>query len=219
MTKENDANVNPEMDWVTQDVVPARAGIDERRFTGEDGRVYGWGEVKTCYSAGLMHGQVFNREKVEVRCRRRDYPVVQATPDVRPNPEQCMTTEFTTQPAPARTKSEWTFGTPAIKGHYLISRMDPALNYDEVFCCTFTEKEIIFGTFWFVYLGQTDDFVQKPKPKKTFKLMVHPTRPTSMWVCGKSEQQRKFDEGWKEIKEQDFEVTEAGKKSKSRTSR
>ena len=62
-------------DWVTQDRVGARPGIDERRFTAlVTGQVQPWNEVKTSWSAGMMHGDERGGEKIEVRCRRRNLP-------------------------------------------------------------------------------------------------------------------------------------------------
>jgi hypothetical protein len=62
-------------DWVVQDRVPARAGIDERRFTTvSTGYMEGWNEVKDSWSAGLMHGSERGGQAVEVRCRRKDLP-------------------------------------------------------------------------------------------------------------------------------------------------
>jgi hypothetical protein len=62
-------------EWVVQDRVGARPGIDERRFTDlSELRPQSWGEVKASYSAGMMHGDVKNNERIEVRCRRKDLP-------------------------------------------------------------------------------------------------------------------------------------------------
>ncbi len=61
-------------DWVIQDRVPARAGVDERRFTTPSGHVQSWGEVKESWSAGMMHGEKKAGEKIEVRCRRKYLP-------------------------------------------------------------------------------------------------------------------------------------------------
>lgn len=70
-------------DWVTQDRVGARPGIDERRFTViSTGLVQPWHEVKTSWSAGMIHGEEREGEKIEVRCRRRDLPLLpQETPN------------------------------------------------------------------------------------------------------------------------------------------
>ena len=62
-------------DWFVQDRVPARAGVDERRFTTvSTGYMEGWNEVKDSWSAGLMHGSERGGQTVEVRCRRKDLP-------------------------------------------------------------------------------------------------------------------------------------------------
>lgn len=61
-------------DWVVQDRVPARVGVDERRFITPSGHVQSWGEVKESWSAGMMHGEKKAGETIEVRCRRKDFP-------------------------------------------------------------------------------------------------------------------------------------------------
>jgi hypothetical protein len=69
-------------DWVTQDRVGARPGIDERQFTVINGKPQGWDEVKSSWSAGMMHGDVKCGETIEVRCRRKDLPPLPAeSPD------------------------------------------------------------------------------------------------------------------------------------------
>jgi hypothetical protein len=65
-------------DWVVQDRVPARKGIDERAW--DDGRPLNWAD------AGLMlwkpmptHGTKHNTKILHQRCRRKDLPPLQNT--------------------------------------------------------------------------------------------------------------------------------------------
>ena len=61
-------------DWVTQDRVPAREAIDQRRFLYPCGMIGEWQAVGK-YSKGMMHKSLAEGDTVEVRCRRRDVPV------------------------------------------------------------------------------------------------------------------------------------------------
>jgi hypothetical protein len=64
-----------QQDWVVQNIVPAREGVDERRFTTvSTGYVEDWHPVKATWSAGLMHGDIKCGQRIEVRCLRRDFP-------------------------------------------------------------------------------------------------------------------------------------------------
>lgn len=63
-------------DWVTQDVVVRRVGVDECRWISiELNQELPW--VPTCSKdlAGLKHGSVNHPWRLEVRCRRKDLPV------------------------------------------------------------------------------------------------------------------------------------------------
>lgn len=66
-------------DWVTQDRVPARAEIDEERWS--DWKPGNWITVEQCFtSCGMMHGDFrptsdkIRGASLEVRCRRKDLP-------------------------------------------------------------------------------------------------------------------------------------------------
>jgi len=64
-------------DWVTQDVVRARPGIDERAYrydtTPEEGLQWDGAESMK-WDPMPMHGERGNGVTVHLRCRRRDYP-------------------------------------------------------------------------------------------------------------------------------------------------
>lgn len=68
-------------DWVTQDRVPARPGIDERQWVQYDGTALGWVPVKKigCWS-GMKHGDVIHGDRLELRCRRKDLPPLPEQP-------------------------------------------------------------------------------------------------------------------------------------------
>ena len=63
-------------EWVVQDRVTARRIVDEERWLHRDGKVYiDWRKVyigNTSYN--MMHGQFDGKEKLELRCRRKDLP-------------------------------------------------------------------------------------------------------------------------------------------------
>lgn len=61
-------------DWVTQDRVPARPGIDERQWVQYDGTALGWVPVKKIGWSGMKHGDVIHGDRLELRCRRKDLP-------------------------------------------------------------------------------------------------------------------------------------------------
>jgi hypothetical protein len=64
-------------DWVTQDRVPARPGIDQRAYA--DGtRVTLWEDAKCLdWDKPAMHGTKINNTTLEIRCRRKDLPAKQ----------------------------------------------------------------------------------------------------------------------------------------------
>lgn len=71
-------------DWVTQDRVPARPGIDERRYHYSSGDISAWAD-SACMD---WNRPVMNRAPikhsggwVELRCRRKDLPPVESTDD------------------------------------------------------------------------------------------------------------------------------------------
>lgn len=61
-------------DFVIQDQVPARKGIDERRFLYESEHYIGVWQAVGNYSRGMMHGEMVEGDRVEIRCRRKDLP-------------------------------------------------------------------------------------------------------------------------------------------------
>lgn len=68
-------------DWVTQDRVPARPGIDEKRWV-TNGVVFSkWMPTRTGHSAQKRHGDRSNDGKsvLELRCLRKDLPPLQET--------------------------------------------------------------------------------------------------------------------------------------------
>lgn len=67
-------------DWVTQDRVPARPGIDERRYRYSDGSCGAWNNSAAMnWSKPARHGDSGSSAVVELRCRRKDYPNVAET--------------------------------------------------------------------------------------------------------------------------------------------
>lgn len=68
-------------DWVTQDRVGARPGIDERRFLYTAESYTGMWQDVGKYSSGMLHNSRADGDTVELRCRRRDLPPMpQETP-------------------------------------------------------------------------------------------------------------------------------------------
>lgn len=67
-------------DWVTQDRVPARPGIDQRRWVGPDGTVDPEDDWEDCgfmvrmYKTKCCHGDVRSGNRLELRCLRKDLP-------------------------------------------------------------------------------------------------------------------------------------------------
>lgn len=72
-------------DWVTQDRVLARDGIDQRRYTYSDGTKSPWDDC-SCMNWGrqVMHGESIGCQSggyVELRCKRKDLPSVESPDD------------------------------------------------------------------------------------------------------------------------------------------
>jgi len=63
-------------DWVTQDRVPARPGIDDRRYVWNNRTgATSWDDSAVlCWPHGAVHGAQINNSTLELRCRRRDLP-------------------------------------------------------------------------------------------------------------------------------------------------
>jgi hypothetical protein len=78
-------------DWMTQDRVPARDGIDQRRYKYSDHEFGSWDDA-ACMAWGenepRIHGTKHGSSSLELRCRRKDLPVKQPAteriPDHRP---------------------------------------------------------------------------------------------------------------------------------------
>jgi len=79
-------------DWVTQDLVPARPGIDERayQYEGDSSVLCGWADAANIAWPGMpRHGTVRGPATVHLRCRRKDLP-----PVVPPAPKKTRTINF-----------------------------------------------------------------------------------------------------------------------------
>jgi hypothetical protein len=64
-------------DWVTQDRVPARPGIDQRAYADAT-RVTLWEDAECLtWDKPAMHGTKINNTTLEIRCRRKDLPAKQ----------------------------------------------------------------------------------------------------------------------------------------------
>jgi len=62
-------------DWVTQDLVPGRPGIDQWRWWRQDETDSGWGWSRLSQSVNQMHGFIdSDGDRFEIRCRRKDLP-------------------------------------------------------------------------------------------------------------------------------------------------
>lgn len=65
-------------DWVTQDRVPARIGVDQECWS--NWRPGAWSTVslgQACYGRKMRHGEVdYMEDKLSLRCRRKDLPPV-----------------------------------------------------------------------------------------------------------------------------------------------
>lgn len=66
-------------DWVTQDVVPIRVGVDEFRYVCEDGSLYGGRDFMLSQQNDNFHQNVHGwidqkGDRIELRCRRKDLP-------------------------------------------------------------------------------------------------------------------------------------------------
>mgnify|MGYP000975294291 CR=1 FL=1 len=73
-------------DWVVQDKVLGRAGVDEYRWVAEGGSEHwgqGWGPVESHHNFGGCSGFFDDSDstRLELRCRRKDLPVVESPDD------------------------------------------------------------------------------------------------------------------------------------------
>lgn len=79
---ESDVKLNPPQksqlespdDWVTQDRVPERVGIDQWRFVYGNSRPSEWETSNKSQTRYNSHGDVVNNCVCELRCRRKDLP-------------------------------------------------------------------------------------------------------------------------------------------------
>ena len=147
----------------------------------------------------VKHGWLDDDGSVlQVRCKRKDHPVLGKV-------GSRMVSQDELNAAP-RTRA-WTFGIPAQTGHFLFSYKDPAIEPQEIFANSISSDPISFSV-WFVYLGQTSDFVDPVVPKTKYTLLKHPNSPRAGWYSKPSMIQDKLDAGWTIVAEQEFEVPE-----------
>jgi hypothetical protein len=222
-----------ENNWVTQDVVPRRVAIDEYRWILKHGETSSWLMTLTNPKTReeISHGHIDQYvARLEVRCKRKDYPVLGKV-DKKPLPcgyctvmtfkgwhnGKCpycgrvrgvcsgMVSQDELNAAP-KTRA-WTFGTPAQTGHFLISYKDPAIEPQEIFANTISSG-YKGSAIWFIYIGQTSDFADPVVPKAKYTLMMDPNEPSAHWYREPHRVQDKLDQGWTIVKEQEFEVPE-----------
>ena len=187
-----------ENDWVTQDVVPRRVAVDEYRWIKKDGTASSW-LLTLQDSNDLIFGVIVLESRLEVRCKRKDHPVLGKS-------KSRMVSQDELNSAP-QTRA-WTFGTPTQTGHFLISYKDPAIEPQEIFANTISHTGYKGSSIWFVYLGQTSDFVDPVVPKTKYTLLKHPNSPRAGWYSKPSMIQDKLDAGWTIVAEREFEVPE-----------
>ena len=190
-----------ENDWVTQDVVPDRPGIDQWRRTWPEGllRERDW-ERSVEGESQYMHGHVCEETGsiFQVRCKRKDHPVLGKVGSRMVSQDELNATPKT---------RAWTFGKPAQTGHFLISFLDPAVTQKDITACTI-EKDDDDKPIWFVYLGQTSDFVDPVVPKAKYTLLTDPKEPNGAWLRRPDEIQDALNRGWIIVTEREFEVPE-----------
>ena len=186
-----------ENDWVTQDVVPRRPDVDEFRWIKKDGTASSWLLAPQGYN-DLIFGTIVLDSRLEVRCKRKDHPVL-GKAKIR------MVSQDELNAAP-RTRA-WTFGKPAQTGHFLISFLDPAVTQKDITACTI-DKDDDDKPIWFVYLGQTSDFVDPVVPKAKYTLLTDPKEPNGAWLRRPDEIQDALNRGWIIVTEREFEVPE-----------
>ena len=191
-----------ENDWVTQDVVPRRVAIDEYRWILKHGDTSSWGLtlINPKNREEISHGYIDNHgARLEVRCKRKDHPVLGKA-------ESRMVSQDELNAA-QRTRA-WTFGTPTQTGHFLICHGDPAIVPDEVYATSIWSLPPDGRPLWFVYLGQTSDFVDPVVPKAKYTLLTHTSEPFSKWCKDPADVQEKLNLGWVIAKEQEMQVPE-----------
>ena len=191
-----------ENDWVTQDVVPRRIAIDEYRWIMRNGTVSSWGMtlVEPKMRDDISYGYIdCHGARLEVRCKRKDHPILGKA-------ESRMVSQDELNSAP-RTRA-WTFGVPTQTGHFLICHGDPAIVPDEVYATSIWSLPPDGRPLWFVYLGQTSDFVDPVAQKAKYTLLTDPKEPNGAWLRRPDEIQDALNRGWTIVAEQEFEVPE-----------
>lgn len=193
-----------ENDWVTQDVVPDRNGFDQWRWVSPGNPNPMWNN--SVEDTHVKHGQVkfkdrgtigSNVSRAEVRCKRKDHPVLKTVV-----PKLVSQDELN---AATKTRS-WTYGIPAQTGHFLISYRDPAIPPQQITAVTLPSAPSF--SVWFVYLGQTSDFVGPVVPKAKYTLLTDPKEPNGAWLRRPHEIQDALNRGWLFVTEREFEVPE-----------
>lgn len=185
----------------------------------------------------ISHGYIdAHGARLEVRCKRKDLPLGIGSSDKKPLPcPYCTLTTFkgwhegkcpycglcqTVAVIPEigfneddelnaapRTRA-WTFGTPTQTGHFLICHGDPAIVPDEVYATSIWSLPFGGTHVWFVYLGQTSDFVDPVVPKAKYTLLTDPKEPNGAWLRRPDEIQDALNRGWLFVTEREFEVPE-----------
>ena len=190
-----------ENEWVTQDVVPRRVAIDEYRWILRTGTVSSWGMtlVEPKMRDDISHGYIdCHGARLEVRCKRKDHPVLGKVGSQMVSQDELNSTPKT---------RAWTFGTPTQTGHFLLSWKDPALQPQEILANTLTSP-YKGDAIWFVYLGQTSDFVDPVAQKAKYTLLTDPKEPNGAWLRRPDEIQDALNRGWLFVTEREFEVPE-----------
>lgn len=219
-----------ENDWVTQDVVPDRNGFDQWRWVSPGNPNPMWNN--SVEDTHVKHGQVKFKSRAEVRCKRKDLPLGIGSSDKKPLPcSYCTRTTFkgwhegkcpycgrvrgvcsgmVSQDELEETPKTraWTFGTPTQTGHFLICHGDPAIVPDEVYATSIWSLPPDGRPLWFVYLGQTSDFVDPVVPKAKYRLLTDPKEPNGAWLRRPHEIQDALNRGWLFVTEREFEVPE-----------
>ena len=224
-----------ENDWVTQDVVPRRVAIDEYRWILKYGDTSSWGLtlINPKNREEISHGYIDAQgARLEVRCKRKDHPLGIGSSDKKPLPcsyctlmtfkgwheGKCpycgrvrgvcsgMVSQDELEETP-KTRA-WTFGTPTQTGHFLICHGDPAIVPDEAYATSIWSLPPDGRPLWFVYLGQTSDFVDPVAQKAKYTLLTDPKEPNGAWLRRPDEIQDALNRGWLFVTEREFEVPE-----------
>jgi hypothetical protein len=175
--------------------MPDRNHLDEWRWVSTTKPNSPWN--KSIEETHFSHGHTVGNALFEVRCKRKDHPVLGKV-------KSRMVSQDELNASP-RTRT-WTFGTPAQTGHFLICYGDPAIVSQDIHAVTL-EGPLSFSV-WFIYLGQTSDFADPVVPKAKYTLLSHTAEPFSKWCKDPADVQEKLDLGWIIVKEQEMQVPE-----------